>query len=80
MILMTNRLDKCVTVDGKKVNVWNCRKCGIMRSSTHTHKHGEELPEDTKDMLMSLPDTNKKPEAEKLVRQGENHGKRNILQ
>jgi len=26
-------------------NLWVCKKCGILRSSKFTHKHGEKLPE-----------------------------------
>lgn len=25
-------------------NIWTCRKCGLLRSSRHTHKHNEPLP------------------------------------
>ena len=51
---------KTVEIGGKIIHAWICPKCGLLRSSGHTHIHGKPLDPVIAKMIEDMPDIGKK--------------------
>ena len=54
--------------EGQKIggmNYWLCKKCELLRTNKHTHKHGEELPSDVIEMLKKWEEEDEKRKSQK---------------